>query len=64
MKLQYSMATFRTFQCHDSDEVLKCSNEDIRTLKHALEKEHTKRDSNRYFVKYFLKILNLSQFKF
>lgn len=44
-------------------------NEDIRTLKDALEKLNTrkstctKKGSNTYFVKYFLKILNLSQFE-
>lgn len=44
-------------------------NEDTRTLKDALEKlntrksTRTKKGSNTYFVKYFLKILNLSQFE-
>ena len=58
-----AMATFRTSQCQDGDEVLKChewrcqgTKRRFRKPKHT--KEHIKKDSNRYFVE---KTLNLSQ---
>ena len=44
------MATLRTSQCQDGDEV----NEDVRAQKDALEnpntQENIKKDSNRYFA--------------
>ena len=57
------MATFRTSQCHDGDEVLKfhewrCQGIKRRFRKPEHTKEHIKKDSNRCFVE---KILNLSQ---
>ena len=54
-----SMATLRTSQCQDGDEVLS---EDVRAQKDALEnlntQENIKKDSNRYFAKIAWKILN------
>ena len=52
------MATFRTSQCQDGDEVLNVMNEDVKAfLKRHFEtkhtKEHIKKDSNRYFVRKF-----------
>ena len=48
-----AMATFRTSQCQDGDEVLKCR-ECVRAQKNALEnlntQENIKKDSNRYFA--------------
>ena len=63
-----AMATFRTSQCQDGDEVLKCRewtvNEDVRAQKDILEnlntQENIKKDSNRYFAEQFWKILNLT----
>ena len=56
------MATFRTSQCQDADEVLKCVNEDVRAQKDALgnlnTQENVKKDSNRYFAEIVWKILN------
>ena len=50
-----ALATFRTSQCQDDDEVLKCMNEDVRAQKDALEnlntQENIKKDSNRYLPK-------------
>ena len=49
------MATFRTSQCEDGDEVLKCHERRCpgtkrRFRKPEYKKEHIKKDSNRYFV--------------
>ena len=48
------MATFRTSQCQDGDQVLKAVNEDVRAQKDALEnlnkQENIEKDSNRYFA--------------
>ena len=48
------MATFRTSQSQDGDEVLKCVTEDVRAQIDALEnletQENIKKDSNRYFA--------------
>ena len=49
-----AMATFRTSQCQDGDEVLKC-HEWCQGIKRRFRKpehtkEHIKKDSNRYFV--------------
>ena len=41
------MATIRTSQCQDGDEVLKC-HEERRKPEHM--KEHVKKYTNRYFV--------------
>ena len=53
-----AMATLRTSQCQDGDEV----NEDVRAQKDALEnlntQENIKKDSNRYFAEKVWKILN------
>ena len=53
-----AMATFRTSQCQDGDEVLKCcewrcqgTKRHFRKPEHM--KEHIKRDSNTYFVENF-----------
>ena len=48
-----AIATFRTSQCQDGDEVLKCrEHEDVRAQKDALAnlntQENIKKDSNRY----------------
>ena len=57
-----AMATFRTSQCQDGDEVLKCREWGCQDTKHALEnlntQENIKKDSNRYFAKKVWKILN------
>ena len=57
-----AMATFRTSQCQDGDEVLNAVNEDVRAKKDALEnlntQENIKKDSNRYFAEKVWKILN------
>ena len=57
-----AMATFRTSQCQDGDEVLNAVNEDVRAKKDALEnlntQENIKKDSNRYFAEIVWKILN------
>ena len=59
-----AMATFRTFQCQDGDEVLKCHEWRCQgtKIKDALEKlntqENIKKDSNRYFSEKVWKILN------
>ena len=50
------MATFRTSQCQDGDEVLKYRDyENVRAQKRFRKPEHTKehikKDSNRCFVK-------------
>ena len=52
------MATFRTSQCQDGDDVLNVMNEDIKAfLKRHFEtkhkKERMKKDSNRCFVRKF-----------
>ena len=57
-----AMATFRTSQCQDGDEVLNAVNEDVRAKKDALEnlntQENIKKDSNRYFAEKVWKSLN------
>ena len=52
------MATFRTSQCQDGDEVLKCREWRCQGTKRRFRKpehtkEHIKKDSNRYFVEKF-----------
>ena len=58
-----AMATFRTSQCQDGDEVLNAVNEDVRAKKDALEnlntQENIRKDSNRYFAEKVWKMLNL-----
>ena len=57
-----AMATFRTSQCEDGDEVLKCREWICQGTKNALENLNTqksiKKDSNRYFAEKVWKILN------
>ena len=53
-----AMVTFRTSQCQDSDEVLKChewrcQGTKRRSRKPEHTKEHIKKDFNRYFVEKF-----------
>ena len=48
-----AMATFRTSQCQDGDEVLKC-----REWRCQGTQVNIKKDSNRYFAENVLKILN------
>ena len=43
-----AMATFRTSQCQDGDEVLKCREWRCQGTKNATQ-ENIKKDSNRYF---------------
>ena len=55
-----AMATFRTSQCQDGDEVLKCHEWRCQGIKRRFRKpehtkEHVKKDSNRYFVEHFWK---------
>ena len=50
-----AMATFRTSQCQDGDEVLKCHEWRCQGIKRRFRKpkhtkEHIKKDSNRYIV--------------
>ena len=50
-----AMATFRTSQCQDGDEVLNCYELRCQGIKRRLRKpehtkEHIKKDSNRYFM--------------
>ena len=56
-----AMVTFRTSQCQDGDEVLKCR-EWGRAQEDALEnlnrQENIEKDSNRYFAEIVWKILN------
>ena len=52
------MATFRTSQYQDGDEVLKCHEWRRQGIKRPFRKpehtkEHIKKDSNRYFVEKF-----------
>ena len=57
-----AMATFRTSQCQDGDEVLKCREWRCQAQKDALEslntQENIKKDSNWYFAEIVWKILN------
>ena len=58
-----AMATFRTSQCQDGDEVLKCRELRCQGTKRRFRKpdhtkEHMKKDSNRYFAEKVWKILN------
>ena len=57
-----AMATLRTSQCQDGDEVLKYREWRCQGTKDALEnlntQENTKKDSNRYFAEKIWKILN------
>ena len=55
-----AMATSRTSQCQDGDEVLKCREWKCRGTKRKKRKpehtkEHVKNDSNKYFVEHFQK---------
>ena len=54
---QIAMATFRTSQCQDGDEVLKCHEWRCHGTKNATQ-ENIKKDSNRYFAENVWKILN------
>ena len=54
------MATFRTSQCQDGDEVLKCYEWSCQGIKRCFRntkhmKEHIKEDSTGYFVENFWK---------
>ena len=59
-----AMATFRTSQRQDGDEVLKCCEWRCQGTKRRFRKpehtkEHIKKDSNTYFVKKFLGALDV-----
>ena len=56
------MATFRTFECQDGGKVLKCCEWRCQGIKRSFrnpkqKKEHTKKDSIRYCVEKFLKLV-------